>query len=224
MATDRQLSKEFIKRRINSAIINKEILPGDRIVETRLARQLNVSQSPVREALNDLEHMGVVETIPYRGCFVKGISHKDMINSYKLRKSFEVMVIEEVVGSVSKKALDPIRNPMQKMLDSAEKDDFESYISFDTIFHRDIMMLSDNDMLIRMWDRCDFQEWTRIGTAISGEDLITLAKRHEALYVALNEGNRQQAVLESRKHWNFLIDMVENEMSKSQKKNEQEKS
>jgi len=80
-------------------------------------------------------------------------------------------------------------------------------------------MLSDNDMLIRMWDRCDFQEWTRIGTAISGEDLITLAKRHEALYIALNEGDKQQAVLESRKHWNFLIDMVENEMSKSQKKN-----
>ena len=48
MNTNRQLSRESVKRMISKAIVDRELLPGERIVETKIARELNVSQAPVR--------------------------------------------------------------------------------------------------------------------------------------------------------------------------------
>ena len=59
--------RTYIQRQIAQGVYR----PGDRIVETQLAREMNVSQAPVREALLELAAMGPVEERPYSGTFVR---------------------------------------------------------------------------------------------------------------------------------------------------------
>lgn len=63
----RQVFREEIRNAIREAIFSGKLNPGDRIIETYWAKELGVSQGPVREAIRDLEAMGLVETVPFKG-------------------------------------------------------------------------------------------------------------------------------------------------------------
>src|SRR5207248_8921275 len=63
--------------------------PGTRIVETRLAQELGVSQAPVREALRDLELFGFVVSSPFRGTQVRKISPEDLLEIYPVRAALD---------------------------------------------------------------------------------------------------------------------------------------
>ncbi|KZL89263.1 GntR family transcriptional regulator [Clostridium magnum] len=65
-----------VSRKIRELIFNNELKRGERIVETRIAKELGVSQSPVREAIRKLELMGLIENKPFLGCFVKKLTKK----------------------------------------------------------------------------------------------------------------------------------------------------
>ena len=77
------------------AILSGELAPGERIVETRWARELGVSQSPIREAIRELELIGLVENIPYKGCIVRKLTSKDIVDTYKIRIALETMAVCE---------------------------------------------------------------------------------------------------------------------------------
>ena len=81
----RPLYREEIKEALMQAIVSGELAPGDRIVETRWAKELGVSQSPIREAIRELEMIGLVENIPYKGSIVRKLTRKDIINTYEVR-------------------------------------------------------------------------------------------------------------------------------------------
>ncbi|NJN97709.1 MAG: GntR family transcriptional regulator, partial [Anaerolineales bacterium] len=66
----RVVFSEQIKDYIVEAILCADLKPGDRIVESALARQLGVSQAPVREAVRDLVLLGFLETEPFKGTSV----------------------------------------------------------------------------------------------------------------------------------------------------------
>ena len=63
----RTVFREEIRSAIREAIFAGELHPGDKIIETFWARELGVSQGPVREAIRDLEAQGLVETVPFKG-------------------------------------------------------------------------------------------------------------------------------------------------------------
>ena len=90
----RPLYREEIKKALMDAIVSGQLAPGDRIVETRWAKELGVSQSPIREAIRELELIGLVETIPYKGCIVRKITHKDLIDTFEVRIALESIALE----------------------------------------------------------------------------------------------------------------------------------
>ena len=97
----RPLYREEIKEALMEAIVSGELAPGERIVETRWAKELGVSQSPIREAIRELEMIGLVENIPYKGCIVRKLTRKDIEDTYKVRIALETMAIcEEIQGDV----------------------------------------------------------------------------------------------------------------------------
>ena len=70
-AISRSVLSDAVKDRLLEAILDGRYPPGSRIVETRVARELGTSQAPVREALRDLEALGVVEIAAFRGARVR---------------------------------------------------------------------------------------------------------------------------------------------------------
>ena len=82
---EREILSERVKDRILTWILTGELAPGSRIVETRVARQLGMSQAPVREALRDLATLGFVEVRPYRGARVRRPTKHEMTEAIEVR-------------------------------------------------------------------------------------------------------------------------------------------
>lgn len=78
------LRKE-IRRYIQEQIASGRFQAGDRIVETQLAKELDVSQAPVREAILELAAMGLLEERPYSGTFVRKLTAEDIEDIYNTR-------------------------------------------------------------------------------------------------------------------------------------------
>src|SRR4030095_1991852 len=88
-ALERRVFREDIREQLIDDILSGKLLPGARIVETRLAQQFGVSQGPVREALGDLELFGFVVSSPFRGTQVRQISTQDLLDIYPIRAALE---------------------------------------------------------------------------------------------------------------------------------------
>src|SRR3972149_3811605 len=82
-AISRSVLSAQVKERLLEAILDGRSPPGARIVETRVARELGTSQAPVREALRDLEALGVVENSPFRGARVRQPSIEELLEAFE---------------------------------------------------------------------------------------------------------------------------------------------
>ena len=93
MATARALSRSVladqVKDRILEGILGGQYQPDARIVETQVARELNTSQAPVREALRALEALGFVEITPFKGARLRRPTRREILEAYAVRSALE---------------------------------------------------------------------------------------------------------------------------------------
>jgi DNA-binding GntR family transcriptional regulator len=78
-----------VAEHLRQAIHTGKLKPGERIVELRVARQLATGQSTVREALKELEYLGLVVKFPNRGSFVVKLSEEEVRQIYEVRSALE---------------------------------------------------------------------------------------------------------------------------------------
>ncbi len=205
---ERVLYRDEIYEYFRKKIIAGDLKPGDRIVETRWAKELGVSQSPVREAIRELELNGLVENKPFYGTFVKEISKKNIIDAFKVRISLEVLAVKEAIKVITDEQLEEIHSLINAMEDAAEENDIDLFIDKDALFHEKIVKLADNEMLLKLWSQCHIVEWTQFSTITSKMGIKKLATRHEDVYNALFERNVEKAVEIIASHVQELMDEI----------------
>src|SRR5699024_5848711 len=94
MTLERTVMREQIMELIISRILDFSYQLGDRVVENRLAQELNVSQPPVREALRDVEAMRLIESEPFRGAKVRATTAEELAETYPVRAALEALAGE----------------------------------------------------------------------------------------------------------------------------------
>ena len=112
----RKVFREEIRNAIREAIFSRELKPGDRIIETYWAKELGVSQGPVREAIRDLEAMGLVETVPFKGSRVRSLTEKDIRDNYSVRICLESKSIRDAIQNLDDDALEALGSNLQSIL------------------------------------------------------------------------------------------------------------
>ena len=172
---------------IKETILTGELKPGDRIVESRLAQELGVSQAPVREALRELEFSGLVEQKPFSGTYVKQVTVKEIRQFYEVRAALERLGAECAAQRMTK----------------------EQYIKCDARFHDQIVAAANNDLLSRLWEQCNIRSWLHVGTSLTGRDLPELASRHRRIFEALRSKDLEQLRAAIDAHLNDLLKMME---------------
>lgn len=205
-AIKRNLLRDEIREEIQQAIINKQLKPGDRIVETQWASQLGVSKAPVREAIRELEAIGLLENRPYQGSFVRVMSAKQIDDANKVRTVLEIQGIREATPLITSGQLEEIRKILDKMEQAAAEKDMELYLKCNIDFHKQIMIASGNKILLNVWQQANISAWTSIITNLSEESLENLAKRHEEMYEALKNRDVEWAVQTVKHHHKDLFD------------------
>jgi DNA-binding GntR family transcriptional regulator len=135
---------------IRDAIINKAIAPGARVTEAALAEQLNVSKTPVREALLKLRQIGLVESIGRRGGRVTFPSRSSIQHAYEARRALESSAAEIVAERGSDADIDLIADSARRCLAAAESGDLDGFRRWDMRFHEQIGEATGNPRLCEL--------------------------------------------------------------------------
>ncbi len=136
-------------------IIEKEILtgsirPGERIVETELAKSLGISKSPVREALKKLEGEGIVQLEPRKGYIVKRIDRKGIEDFFEVMFIIELAAARLSLKKKSKAVYDKIDDILDDMRRHLQKKDYDSYLLSNRQFHTLFYTLADNEWITKI--------------------------------------------------------------------------
>ena len=131
-AATRQTAHEFVRSVLRRAILNGELSSGSRLVQAELAAMLDVSTTPVREALRDLATEGLVQFDPHRGAIVSELSAEDVHDIYEIRRVLEPLAMRQAVPNVSDALLGRLRRLHQAMLDEPHSVD---WVDRNRVFH-----------------------------------------------------------------------------------------
>lgn len=189
MKNTRDCMSDRIREEITSRILSGALQPGDRLVELDLAREFDTSQTPVREALRELETSRLVESIPYRGTRVRAISDREMLEAYSVRGVLEQFAAELAAPYFQNNTVE-LRAFSEAVHQAARDGDYEAYGRENTNFHRLIVDRSDNELLIQSWLALAFDTRVRIHLArVVQLDLPDRAREHDAIVDALDVGD-----------------------------------
>ncbi|MGG1401670.1 GntR family transcriptional regulator [Bacillus salipaludis] len=115
--------RERVYLHIKDLILEGEFKTGDRLVERELADRLNISRTPIREALFRLESQGFVKTVPRKGVIVADISEKEIIEVFTILSSLEVLAAKLAVQKLdeeTKSNIDSYIKKVEECLDNEE--------------------------------------------------------------------------------------------------------
>ena len=216
----RYVLREDIKEDLIDAILRGRYKPGDRLAEAKLAREFGVSQSPIREALRDLEMMGFVKSVPFSGSFVRDLSLKDMLDTYAVRAWMEAMAGRLATPNLTEDVFARLEMLMERMMSHAQKDDSHEFAKADFAFHQTIVAAADNNTLIRLYDMLQFAYWTYASTILTGYNLVFQARRHYKILDALNTGDPDLIAKTLQEHIEELIDRITAHYSEGQAQSE----
>lgn len=85
--------REVVTDELRRMILERELLPGERLIEDKLAEQLGVSRNPVREAIRSLEATGIVEVLPRRGAYVTAVDLNEVAEIQEMRQAIDGWVV-----------------------------------------------------------------------------------------------------------------------------------
>lgn len=129
---------------LRDAILKGEFQPGDRMVESTLARKLQVSQGVVREAIHALEHQGLLQKIPNKGTFVVKFTIEDYAQVHQVRLALETLAVELAKENAGVDEVSALEEYVEQMKRAASRNDLYEFFKGDLGFHQCIYRLSGN--------------------------------------------------------------------------------
>ncbi|XWN30521.1 MAG: GntR family transcriptional regulator [Devosia sp.] len=188
-----------IKEQILARIVSGDLKPGERLVELRIAAEMETSQAPVREALRELEALGVVETLRNRGARVRTITDEELRKIYEVRAELEGYASAVVAGSGAdiRLALD---TAITAMREAARASDAFAFADCNSAFHRIIVEATDNEVLLELWEQLNVQARTVINVTRREQDLQRIAESHVAIVVAIASRDAAAASATAKAH------------------------
>ncbi|NQD65842.1 GntR family transcriptional regulator [Bacillus haikouensis] len=198
--------KDEVKEKLKEDIIMLKLKPGDRIVETEVAKKLGISQVPVREALRGLEEEGLINTIKYRGAFVSDINPVEMYHMFSLRAKIETDAIEAILPKLTKRHFGELYDIVDKM--KSGENDYAVQSRLDMEFHRTIIEWANVDVYLRIWGMLT-NHIRRYITLLNPKVRILpeeVHQYHHALVEMLEERDAEKAKNAFREH---IMKMVE---------------
>lgn len=196
----REMLSSKIKDRIMQSILEGELQPGDRVVETRIARELGVSQSPVREAIRDLASVGFLEVEPFRGARIRQLTREDALDDMEMRGELEAIAARRAATRITAAEIALLRSLVTEMHALGEAGDAHGQAMKNTDFHRTVVRAAGSPALERMWAMLEPFARTYVTAMIPGADLVWLGDRHGAIVAALEAGDAAAAAGVMREH------------------------
>lgn len=186
-------------RAIKEKIVNAEYRPEQFFSEAELVRELGMSRTPIREALNLLDREGLIRVIPKKGVFVRGIALSEIRQIVEFRCLVEPYVLRVYGARCDKKELLRITQAMETALDEGENDVF---YDCDNRFHAVILQSAENRFIHQSMQMVNDQ--SRRIRIIGGRDnpvrMQETLDEHRQIMSALLDNANETAAQRMEKH------------------------
>lgn len=196
LSTNRPL-REVVYDSLRRTIISGKIPVGERIIEKEYAERLNISRTPVREALGRLEAEELVEYIPRVGVIVKRITVEDVIEIYKIRQYLEVLAAVNAMENITEEEIKDIEDLLDLTEEKNREGDIEEVIRLFGIFNLKIYEASKMKRLTGMISKLN--EYLQRFRDISISD----------------ETRREKALIEHRRILKDIVEKNKEDMEKT---------
>ncbi len=191
MARTKGPSAQQAYETILNRILSFDLLPGDAVSDHALALKLEMSRTPIREAMQRLEHEGLIEKMKTKW-IVRSLTLKDIEEICQVREALESKAVELIFrkGGLTEAQIEHLREIDRTMRMYVEKKDYEHNFACDDEFHAAILGYSENGRLIELFDRLRLQilraRWLTVyrGTLAYNQTV----NEHEAIIDGLQSG------------------------------------
>lgn len=191
---------ELVLAEIRRAILTRQLLPGQQLVEMELANQLGVSKTPVREALKILSGSGLVTFSPYKGASVRVVDRELAMAVYDVRLLLE----PEAVGRSVRANTDgwaPASAALESASAAMAADDHAELSLCNRLFHQEMYAGCGNPLLINVLD--DLRDRAALISVVGWEATPSFDvewREHQAILAAATAGHDDEAAELTRQH------------------------
>jgi len=190
-----------IYHEIRNEILSGEFKPESKLTEQYFCKKYSVSRTPVREAFRQLEADGLIENIPNRGAFVKGLSQRDISDIFDLRALLEIKAVEWAIKRMSDEEIESLKEIMDFMEFYTLKEDADKVMQFNSKFHDTLYDGTGDRMLQRTLSV--FQAYLKHSAPVriyTGDYLKTILAEHRAIFDAVESRNTAAGRRAMEKH------------------------
>lgn len=179
---------------VREAIFRGEMTPGSHLSEVYLSDQLGVSRAPIREALLQLEAEGIVELVPNKGAFVKGLSYKEIEEIYTARSLLEGYAAASAADHATPDDINKIVKAAEKAKQMAGIGDLRKTLDADFDFHRLVWSVSGHSLIKSILEKLESQirAFMIVQAPLFGE-LVNSVMDHQELADAIGNGDSSAA-------------------------------
>ena len=215
-----ELLSQKVYRALKTEIIKGSLKPGTKLSEGKIAEQMGVSRTPVREALKELAAEGFVKMNPNQAVVVSNASVEDVQEVLQIRGVLEGLAARLATKMISEEEIKELEKYQKQMEYYTKKDDVLAFSEMDAEFHELILNVCGNNRLIQIRKNLSDQAHRyRIRSLSVPGRLKYSLKEHQEIVEALKRKNAEQADRLSQKHIENVLANILAHKEKEEDKN-----
>jgi DNA-binding GntR family transcriptional regulator len=190
---------EQVAQRLRQMLVEGRIAPGAKLNERELAELLNVSRTPLREAIKMLAAEGLVELLPNRGAIAVSLNESDVLNTFEVMAGLEAMAGELAAERITPEELAEVQAMQFEMMAAYTRRDLSAYYAINARIHRAISTAAKNPVLATVYNQVNARlQALRFRSNQDGEKWKRAVKEHEKMIEALaaRDGAAMREVLQ----------------------------
>ncbi len=209
---------------IKDMIMHRQLLPGEKIPQEQLAKELGISRTPLVSALKFLEQEKIVEAKPRRGYYVRLFSKEEMVYIFELREVLEGLAARRAADHITDSQIDELNHFFSQFSSSEDIANFKAYSQEDRRFHTFVMDIGAKEFLKSILQTTNIISFSY--QVVSSEGLIRHPKEtiseHKAVIEAISDRDPEASEMLMRRHFiksaAVLRQMVESEITEGDSK------
>ncbi|KAB7705599.1 FCD domain-containing protein [Bacillus aerolatus] len=139
--------EHYVYDHIKTAILSRKLAPGKQLVENKISNTLQVSRTPIRNAIKKLSLEGLVDIIPNKGAFVTSPTKEEIIQAYELRANLEFLAASKAMDSMTEEDFTEIKKSIEEENKVLLNKNSEAYVKSNKSFHVAITEKCNNTFL-----------------------------------------------------------------------------
>jgi DNA-binding GntR family transcriptional regulator len=193
--------RQKIYGHLREQLLNGEILPHQHLVETKIAKEIGTSRTPIREALHSLELEGLIESIPRVGYVVKPINEDEVEEICEIRAAIEGVGARWAMEKAPQKLVEDLKKNIAISEEKVVRGDPKAFVELDAQFHEIIARLSGSKRLQELGQtlRRHMLRY-RTQSIYLTENVLRAIQGHKGILEAIEKGNLEEVSRAIKRH------------------------